>query len=319
MAVVEEECPIFWDLPGADKAAAASFAKFCKAADRKSSDSRADRVRELFPEGNSYQLATLHRPSWSKGRVEPGCVNAANIYGVSFSLLSSAMNCKPELPVRCSSRRVPGFNVELKTMGDKGIFDGAATYVAFDMLRSFFTRWNEGEVEPSCENDLLFYNRPPIGYAVCGAPPVGWVVLVEWIGRLYLSAYSQPFFLGSDEHVSVIQGLDRPQFDEPLDLAADLSNRQIWDIANDLSLRSSLPLCCWTKSPASGGIFYKVKMWDAVAPELQKRTALAYAAYGAARAAAQSAGEDIPSALVEAGLYFVRVRALGRAYAIRVW
>ncbi len=89
------------------------------------------------------------------------------------------------------------------------------------MLRSFFTRWNEGDANPSGECGLLFYNRPPIGYALCGAPPVGWVVLVEWIGRLYLCAYSLPFFMGSDEHVSVIQTLNKPQFDEPLDLTAD--------------------------------------------------------------------------------------------------
>ena len=52
-------------------------------------------------------------------------------------------------------------------------------------------------------------------------------------------------------------------------------------------------------------MLHKVMMWDAVTPEFQKQSALAYAAYGAARAAAQLVdGEGIPSALVEASLHF---------------
>ena len=52
--------------------------------------------------------------------------------------------CEPELSVRCSASRVPGFNAELKTMGNKGVFDGAATYVALNMTYSFFTNWSPG-------------------------------------------------------------------------------------------------------------------------------------------------------------------------------
>ena len=111
-------------------------------------------------------------------------------------------------------------------MGNEGLFDGASTYVALDMLRSFFTDWTPGASQPSKENLSLFYMRPPLGYALCGAPPVGWVVVMELVGRLFVSAYSKPFFLGSEEHKSVISYLDAPVFKEPLDLGSVLAGQQ---------------------------------------------------------------------------------------------
>ncbi len=214
------------------------------------------------------------------------------------------MNSKPELAVRCQHPRVPGFNAELKTMGDRGLFDGAGTYVALDMLRSFFTRWDVGQASPTCYVKHRFYTRPPLGYALCGAPPLGWIVAVEWIGRLFVSAYSQPFFLGSDQHDQAIRHLERPAFDEPIDLTSDLLNTAIWKFS-EAGPQSSPAIqrksVFWTIAPASNNSFYKVKTWNAIDPALQKRAALAYAAYGRARAAACN---PPPASLVEARLLF---------------
>ena len=298
IAVVEEEGPIFWDLPNADLTAAETFANFCKAIPR-SHGSKAARTRFLFSESNSYSLAASILPTWSQLSSNHATTTAESIFGMTFSMMPYCMQCRPDLGVRCSTRRSPGFNAELKTMGNEGLFDGASTYVALDMLRSFFTDWTPGASQPSKENLSLFYMRPPLGYALCGAPPVGWVVVMELVGRLFVSAYSKPFFLGSEEHKSVISRLDAPDFEEPLDLGSVLANSAMWKSKNTPSISpSGGGLVKYSKQPV-GGLFYKVKTWSAVRPEFQKRCAAAYKAYGAARAC-----DPAPEALVEASLLF---------------
>jgi hypothetical protein len=307
MAVVEEGLPVFWELYAADKNAALFFAEFCKAAGRSTSASgsrseQAKPTRELFDEENSYGIGELFRPPWSSlPLASPSAKTARNLYEISFTTMPRLNECKPELWVRCKEKCVPGFNGELKTMGNKGLFDGAATFVALDMLRSFFTKWDSGAASPCVENQLLFYDRPPLGYALCGASPVGWVVAIEWIGRLFIGAYSRPFFLGSEEHKTVIAGLDKPEFREPLDLTSEF-RKDIWEFDGFRSDGSKTRRTSWTKIPADGGLFYKVKTWDAVLPQFQKRAALAYAAYNKALEAPKSGPP--PSALVRASLLF---------------
>ena len=148
---------------------------------------------------------------------------------------------------------------------------------------------------------MLFYDRPPLGYALCGAPPVGWVVAIEWIGRLYISAYSRPFFLGSGEHRAAIAGLEKPEFREPLDLTSEL-HKGIWAFDGPTSQGSKTRHTSWTRVEADGGLFYKIKTWDAVLPRFQKRAALAYAAYNKALEAVKSGPP--PEALVRASLHF---------------
>jgi hypothetical protein len=306
-AVIEEDTPVFWKLTGADHKAAASFAAFCKASGpvTKSSASfswNAVRMRELLAEKNSYGVVESSIPSWSS-RIELSSSRRAGILsGTRLQMWPQLDLCEPELSVRCSASRVPGFNAELKTMGNKGVFDGAATYVALDMTRSFFTNWNPGASSPSDENYALFYDRPPLGYAVCGAPPLGWILSVEWIGRLFMSAYSQPFYLGSEEHKSAIHGLDKPNFEEPLDLSSDL-RKKIWASGPRFSKDSEVKCCTWTRLPADGDQFYKIKTWDAVEPTFQKRAALAYIAYNKALEAVEDQGR-LPKALVKATLHF---------------
>ena len=60
IAIVEEDSPIFWDLPKADRKAAESFAEFCKKIPARG-ERMAARVRALFAESNSYSLAASIR------------------------------------------------------------------------------------------------------------------------------------------------------------------------------------------------------------------------------------------------------------------
>ena len=300
IAIVEEDGPIFWDPPKADRKAAESFANFCKAMPARGERMGA-RVKALFAESNSYSLAASIRPKWSEKVSQNATSGDQDVFGMCFSMMPNVTNCRPKLGIRSAERLAPGFNAELKTMGNKGLFDGASTYVALDMMRSFFTNWNPGDSNPTSENTSLFYKRPPLGYALCGAPPLGWVVAIELVGRLFVSAYSKPFFLGSEEHRSVIGELDEPSFEEPLDLAPLLSNNEMWNVwkvsADSPSVGGHV---LSTRKPAIGNLFYKVKTWNAIKPEFQKRCAAAYKAYSQARRADSSA----PEVLVEATLLF---------------
>ena len=319
MAVVEEEMPLLWELPATDQKAAASFAEFCKAAVRSrnapgsESEEAANHTRELFEEKNSYSLAESFRPKWSTTVASPSATTARNLYEISFTIMPNLDMCKPELWIRCNEKRVPGFNAELKTMGNKGLFDGTVSYVGLDMVRSFFTKWDSGATSPCGENHMLFYDRPPLGYALCGAPPVAWVVAIEWIGRLFISAYSRPVFLGSEEHRTIIEQLVKPDFREPLDLTSDL-RKKIWKFDGPYSEGSKVKRTSWTKSPADGNWFYKIKTWDAVLPQFQKRAALAYAAYNTALNAEKG---TLPEALVKASLFFGCARLAVRMPFIR--
>ena len=154
---------------------------------------RAERMRDLFAEKNSYQLARSHTPDWTECVESMWSSTALDVFGIQFPMMIGASGCKPEISVRCKRPRVPGFNAEMKTMGNNGLFDGAVTYVLFDMLRSFFTDWRPGEAQPRAPSTSLFYERPPLGYALCGAPPLGWVVVMELIGRVHVSTYSEPY------------------------------------------------------------------------------------------------------------------------------
>ena len=299
IAIVEEDGPIFWDPPKADRKAAESFANFCKAMPARGERMGA-RVKALFAESNSYSLAASIRPKWSEKVSQNATSGDQDVFGMCFSMMPNVTNCRPKLGIRSAERLAPGFNAELKTMGNKGLFDGASTYVALDMMRSFFTNWNPGDSNPTSENTSLFYKRPPLGYALCGAPPLGWVVAIELVGRLFVSAYSKPFFLGSEEHQSIIRELDEPSFEEPVDLAPLLSKQEkaMWKVWRNSTSVGGRVLC--TKKPVSGNLFYKVKTWNAIKPEFQKRCAAANKMYSEARKADSSA----PEALVEATLLF---------------
>lgn len=296
---MQETTPLWWRLEGGSAAAGVDFSAFCAVSQRPfvSADTPAawaTHTRQLFPEKFAYARARELCPSWSAPVA--GAVTASALFpGISgLSFVSSLMNCKPELALRSRLPRVPGFNGELRTMGDMKMFDGAATHVCLDMARSFFTNWEVGSAEPSAANQWLFHTRPPLGFAVVGAPPVAWVVAVEWVGRLFLSAFSQPFFLGSESHTSAIHALPSPTFDPPIDLTA-VAGQKIW-VSDD---RRQV----WWTISASEGSFYKLKHWGAVLPEFQMRMALAYLAYDAALASAASSSPP-PASLCRAELLF---------------
>jgi hypothetical protein len=312
-AILEQSHPLWLELEAGDRTAVESFRDYCSNVTERTggssgASSSIQNSDKALAEKGLYPIAHAIRPSWTMV-ISGGVKTASELFpeGSRVKLLNNLLSCQPELALRCSERRVPGFNGELKTMGNnKRLYDGVATHVLFDMGRSFFTTWEKGQADPTGANELLFYSRPPLGFALAGAPPVGWIISLELVGRLFMSVFSQPFFLGSKEHVAAIKALPKPTYADPVDISGDWSRREIWDCNPKGDV-------CWTKSPSSGGYFLKRRLWSSADPEFLKRTARSYIAYNKARSAESSAASSssatsspssIPSSLCQAELFF---------------
>ena len=105
--------------------------------------------------------------------------------------------CEPEL-YTSSAAGHPAFGGELKSAGTgQALYNELLTYVLFGMLRSLFPA---GPTQ-------RFYTQPPIGYSIAAFPHCGYLLGVEWIGKLLLYPISEPFFLGSDAHKAAVDAL----------------------------------------------------------------------------------------------------------------
>lgn len=161
----------------------------------------------LLREDAFYPLATEFLPAWitSQTRGSLSKRNAESLYGpaggVTMALpVTLPWMCEPELFTEAAPLH-PAFNGEVKSAGAE-MYNEVLTYVMFGMLKSLF----------SCTAQR-FYARPPVGYGIVAFPHLGYLVAVEWIGKLFMTPVSQPFFLGSSEHASAVGDLPDVHFD----------------------------------------------------------------------------------------------------------
>jgi len=119
------------------------------------------------------------------------------------------------------------------TMWNQGV-----TYSVMDMTAHFFPS------KDSKAGDRVFYNAPPVSYALLGYPVVAHYLAVEWVGKLFVSVASQPFYLGSAEQRAIITSLTAllPKYKDP----KVLPTGAVWRDA---------PCSQWT---VYGGCFYKL-------------------------------------------------------------
>jgi hypothetical protein len=101
------------------------------------------------------------------------------------------------------------------------MFDELLTYVFLGTAASLF-----GDVPAGHRR---FFSYPPVGFGLAAFPHVGYLVAVEWIGKLFVSVVSQPFFLGSPEHEAAIAALpDRDYSGDVVDLNLGDARVQSW-------------------------------------------------------------------------------------------
>lgn len=165
----------------------------------------ADNLR--LDEDEFYEALAKVHPSWI--RATRVANSAKTMYpkvhklASPFSCLYAGGSCKPEL--RCITKDealgtgLCGFTVEAKSIPIIAV-EEILQYGVFSMLQSFFVTDNE---TPDVEL-LRLSQVVPHACGVLSSGPVGFLLAIEWIGMLYYSVLSNPFFLGSDQHKTAI-------------------------------------------------------------------------------------------------------------------
>ena len=175
---------------------------------------------ELLREESAHPISTKHVPAWVEAikrgaTASQGSLSAANLYlgRGSGTLPRPTMpgvqvpwSCQPELLTRPMKPFHPAFCGEIKSAFSKGdtkerprMFDELTTYALLALLGSFFQGVPLGH--------RRFFHAPPLAYALVAFAHVGYLVCVEWVGRLRVTVVSQPFFLGSPEHALAVAAL----------------------------------------------------------------------------------------------------------------
>jgi len=272
---------------------------------------------DLLREETVYAAATASVPSWIEARERPAAVgsrgseSAATLFlgrargGASAGAKPAALgvdtpwSCFPELLTRPHTSFHPAFNGEIKSASSKGdsdrphMFDELLTYAMLGMLGSFFRDVPDGAHR--------FFRAPPHAFALAAFPHVGYIVAVEWVGKLLASVVSEPFFLGSAAHAAAVARLP------DCDLGGAYEDLRFDGARVDAWSRDGRAAVIWrAEAPAAGGggRFFKVVFGHGFDAAAFRRLHAAYARYAAARAAASAADAPPPASLVEAELLF---------------
>jgi len=202
--------------------------------------------------------------------------------------------CQPE-SLTSSTAFHPAFNAEAKPATSAGdvkspkMFDELVTYVTLGIVGSMFMGVPEGR--------RRYFNRPPVGYGLAALAHVGYLVAVEWIGKLFVSVVSQPFFLGLPEHESAIAAL--PDFDYQHSYE-DIDFTDIPVMA--VHLDSDSARVSWRANGAEGDDFFKIIRWDSYGADHFKHMLQVYTALSAAWDACPS--DAVPPSLLRAHMLF---------------
>jgi hypothetical protein len=258
----------------------------------------------LLLELNVYPFLTSFVPAWVNAKHRPAHLtndsqNAKNLFigGRNPPVLPHIVlpwTCKPE-SLTSSAAFHPSFNAEAKPATSTGdstgpkMYDELVTYVTLGIVGSMFMAVPEGR--------RRYFTRPPVGYGLAALAHVGYLVAVEWIGKLFVSVVSQPFFLGSPEHGSAIAAL--PDYDyrhSYEDISFDNIPFLAWPPDDDGARLS------WRSKGAEGDDFFKIIRWDAYDADYFKQMLQVYTALSAAWDACSS--HAVPPSLLRAQMLF---------------
>ena len=258
----------------------------------------------LLHERNVYPLMTSFLPTWvltqhRQAHVSKGGISAKSLFigkGTPPDLPRIVLpwDCKPEILTSAHAFH-PAFNAEAKSVTSAGdaktfrLYDQLVTYVTLGIVGSMFVAVPEGR--------RRFFTRPPVGYGLAALAHVGYVVAVEWVGRLFVSVVSQPFFLGSPEHEAAIAALPDYNYQHSYE---DMDFAGIPVLA--LSRDDDTPRVTWRSEGAEGDEFFKVIGWNSYEARHFKRMLQVYTALSAAWDACPS--NSVPPSLLRARMLF---------------
>jgi hypothetical protein len=259
-------------------------------------------------ESNFYKLATYRLPAGVMATPRTGDArqNAAALFGARSEFevpehVELPLKCEPEIFAVTSVPGAPAFAAEVKSL-PAGTLNEAVTYALLAMAASAF------KVSASRPSGRVFHAAPPTAHVLIVLAHVGYLLGVEWVGKLLLYPVSQPFFLGSDKHANAIAALPSEPLpmDDVLVLPEASPDGPRWGQYPDAP---ASPSVYWTADPTPEGRFLKVIECDAFDEHAQGGVArlralyAAHAAYAKARGEAPAADPQ-PSALVATRLRF---------------
>jgi len=260
----------------------------------------------LLHEQNVYPFMTSFVPAWVTSQPRPadlntGGMSAKNLFigsGIPPVLPRIALpwGCMPEI-LTSSEDFHPAFNGEAKSaqssgdvkMADARMYDQLVTYVTLGIVGSLFKGVPKGRHR--------FFTIPPVGYGLAALAHVGYLVAVEWIGKLFMSVVSQPFFLGSPEHEAAIAALPDYNYQDSYE---DIDFAGIPVLAwprDDGTLRVT-----WRSEGADEDEFFKVIGWNSYDADHFKHMLQVYTALSAALNARES--DAAPASLLRARMLF---------------
>ena len=283
---------------------------------------------DVLGEESGYPIATAYVPSWIVARERAAAAGGAGSEAAHTLFLGRARAaaaaaaarpsvpgfdvqwaCFPELLTAVREPFHPAFNGEVKPARSAGdtvrphMFDELLTYLMLGMLASYFRGVPTGAHR--------FFREPPHAFGLLAFPHVGYLVAVEWAGKLFASIVSEPFFLGSAAHEAAIARLpDSDLATSFLDLAVDSAKVAVWPHAP-----GSRAAVIWRLDPPARGDasdaarFFKIVRGTGFDGAHFRRLHAVYRAYAAARAAAVAAtaatgSPPLEAALVDAELWF---------------
>jgi hypothetical protein len=263
-----------------------------------------DQPASLLLEQNVYPFLASFVPAWVNAQHRPahfmrGAQNAKNLFigGRTPPVLPRIVlpwTCMPE-SFTSSAAFHPAFNAEAKPATSAGdvksakMYDELVTYVTLGIVGSMFMAVPEGR--------RRFFTRPPVGYGLAALAHVGYLVAVEWIGKLFVSVVSQPFFLGSPEHQAAIAALPDCDYEHSYE---DMSFADIPVLA--WSREDDIVRVTWRAEGAESDDFFKIIGWDAYGADHFKHMLQVYTALSAAWDACLS--DAVPPSLLRAHMLF---------------
>lgn len=205
-------------------------------------------LAETLLEESAYPIATAFVPDWIVAQPRPahltkGCKAASTLFlnndMPSPGFLNTRVEwiCKPELLTAPKERFHAGFTGEIKSAtssaeskakGGPKLFEELLTYGTLSMLGSYFQGVPRGHHR--------FFSSPPRAYALVGLAHVGYLVALEWAGKVLGSVVSEPFFLGSPAHEAAVARLPDSHL-TPVDVCLDDIRVASWPEQADRAAR----------------------------------------------------------------------------------
>lgn len=154
---------------------------------------------EYYDHFSRYSLSGIQESTLRPGKKK----SAGKLFPGAFDkkcCVTLPSQCQPELATRVKEPARAASGGEMKPIEEVAMEEHFA-YTTIGMSDSYFS----SEVYP---DHHVFYKSPPIGCSTLGAGPMGMLFAAEWIGVVFFSIISEPFFAGSKGHREALNMFD---------------------------------------------------------------------------------------------------------------